>query len=192
MRLFFDRGFRMWMLPGLGLAAVLTTGCGDNTPSSTQVQQQAEHATEVAKQSAEDAAAAARKAAALAEQDVHNATKGITVQRTAQNAAEVARNAAQAAENGVDAVANGVKQGLNAPGGADGSAATDAASGSNGDRVHLNTASRSRLATLPGISGAKAGAIVDGRPYAHAHDLVTRGILTEDQYRRIAGDVTAK
>jgi len=49
----------------------------------------------------------------------------------------------------------------------------------------LNHASLRKLETLPGITPSMARRMVDGRPYRDPHDLVTRGILTEREYRRV-------
>jgi DNA uptake protein ComE-like DNA-binding protein len=89
--------------------------------------------------------------------------------------------AAANAVNGVNAVAQGIKDGVNGN-----------KPGESGDRVDINSASTARIALLPGISISKAHDIVKGRPYRDAHALVNRGLLTEEQYERIAEKVTAK
>jgi DNA uptake protein ComE-like DNA-binding protein len=66
------------------------------------------------------------------------------------------------------AVAEGVKEGL-----------------SNKRSVDLNKASKDDLTTLPGISSQRADRIIAERPYASAHQLVTRHVLTEDEYTQI-------
>lgn len=66
------------------------------------------------------------------------------------------------------AVAEGVKEGL-----------------SNKRSVDLNKASKDDLSSLPGISSPKADRIIAERPYASAHQLVTRHILSEDEYSQI-------
>lgn len=88
------------------------------------------------------------------------------------------RVAAANAEKAVNDVAAGVKQGLNSP--------TPAI----GKPVDLNHASATDLALLPGISVAKAAQIIHHRPYAAPHDLVSSGVLTEDQFDRIQSRVT--
>jgi DNA uptake protein ComE-like DNA-binding protein len=66
------------------------------------------------------------------------------------------------------AVAQGVKEGL------------------SGKRsVDLNTASKDDLASLPGLSRNKADRIVAERPYANTHQLVTRHVLSEDEYSQV-------
>ncbi len=100
------------------------------------------------------------------------------VKQGAKQAVAATQEAAGTAVRDVNDVAAGVKEGL----GKDGSPAGTS-------RIDLNSASQIRLATLPGISFSKAGEIVDGRPYASTHQLVSRGLLTSDQYAKIASQV---
>ena len=65
-------------------------------------------------------------------------------------------------------MAEGVKEGL-----------------SNKHSVDLNKASKNDLTALPGISAQKADRIIAERPYANAQQLVTRHLLTEDEYAQI-------
>jgi DNA uptake protein ComE-like DNA-binding protein len=83
---------------------------------------------------------------------------------------ETAKDAATLKQD-TKAVAEGLKEGLNGK--------------SEGEKVDLNRASKSELSSLPGISGEKADRIIAERPYASAHQLVTRRILTEDEYGQI-------
>jgi DNA uptake protein ComE-like DNA-binding protein len=101
-----------------------------------------------------------------------------------QGAKQLAANtkvAAGKAVDGVNAVAQGIKDGVNSN-----------KPGDTGDRVDINSASTARLALLPGVSISKAQDIVKGRPYKDVHALVSRGLLTEGQYNRIADKITAK
>jgi len=66
------------------------------------------------------------------------------------------------------AVAEGIKEGL-----------------SSKKSVDLNKASRAELSALPGITGKDADRIVAERPYANSHQLVTRHVLSDDQYAQI-------
>lgn len=66
------------------------------------------------------------------------------------------------------AVADGVKEGL-----------------SNKKSVDLNKSSRDDLSSLPGINSQKADRIIAERPYANTHQLVTRRVLTEDEYAQV-------
>jgi competence protein ComEA len=51
--------------------------------------------------------------------------------------------------------------------------------------VDLNRASRDELGSLPGMDAQKADRVIAERPYASAHQLVTRHVLTEEEYARI-------
>ena len=66
------------------------------------------------------------------------------------------------------AVAEGVKEGL-----------------SNKRSVDLNKASKDDLAALPGVSAKQADRIIAERPYATTRQLVTRHILSEDEYAQV-------
>jgi hypothetical protein len=58
--------------------------------------------------------------------------------------------------------------------------------------VDVNSASEPALTALPGISHREARKIIVNRPYADKHELVSKGVLTEDQYAAIRDNVTAK
>ena len=81
-------------------------------------------------------------------------------QKTAEETAKLKRD--------TKAVAGGIKDGL-----------------SNKRALDLNKASKDDLASLPGINAHQADRIIAERPYANAHQLVTRRILTEDEYKQI-------
>jgi competence protein ComEA len=57
--------------------------------------------------------------------------------------------------------------------------------------VDINTAPESEIIAL-GISGAVAKKIVDGRPYRSKRDLVTRQVLTEEQYEKYKDSLVAR
>jgi DNA uptake protein ComE-like DNA-binding protein len=101
------------------------------------------------------------------------------VKAGAQQAAADAKVAAANAERKVNDIAAGVKEGLKS----DGKPAAGL--------IDINSASEEQLADLPGITGTRAQRIIRGRPYGNPHDLVSKGILTNDQFGRIAGQVTA-
>lgn len=58
--------------------------------------------------------------------------------------------------------------------------------------INLNTATQEQLETLPGVTHIRAGRVIAARPYDDPHDVVTRHILSEQEYKRIADRVTTK
>jgi DNA uptake protein ComE-like DNA-binding protein len=56
--------------------------------------------------------------------------------------------------------------------------------------VDLNKASKDDLTTLPGIGPRQADQIIAARPYADVHQLVTRHVLSEDEYAQVRDRVT--
>ncbi|HEV2398946.1 MAG TPA: helix-hairpin-helix domain-containing protein [Candidatus Sulfotelmatobacter sp.] len=81
-------------------------------------------------------------------------------QKTAEETAALKRDS--------KAVAEGLKDGL-----------------SSKRAVDLNKASKADLTSLPGITTQKADRIIAERPYANTHQLVSRRILSEDDYNQI-------
>lgn len=81
-------------------------------------------------------------------------------QKTAEETATIKRD--------TKAVAEGVKDGL-----------------SNRHAVDLNKSSKNDLTSLPGITDHKADRIIAERPYADPHQLVTRHVLSEDEYAQV-------
>ncbi|HKV77500.1 MAG TPA: helix-hairpin-helix domain-containing protein [Candidatus Sulfotelmatobacter sp.] len=81
-------------------------------------------------------------------------------QKTAEETAALKRD--------TKAVAQGVKEGL-----------------STKRAIDLNKASKDDLASLPGVTPHQADRIIAERPYASPHQLVTRSILSQDQYNQI-------
>jgi len=57
--------------------------------------------------------------------------------------------------------------------------------------VDINSATPNDLVNL-GIDAATAKKIVDGRPYRSKRDLVTREILTSDQYEKFKTELVAR
>lgn len=98
----------------------------------------------------------------------------------AQKAAVDARIAAANAERDANDVAQGVKAGLHNGNGAGASA------------IDVNSASRASLESLPGVTPAVARRIANNRPYSSPHDMVRKGAISEAEYDRIAGNVTAQ
>jgi DNA uptake protein ComE-like DNA-binding protein len=82
-------------------------------------------------------------------------------QKTAQDTATLKRD--------TKAVLEGVKEGMS----------------SDKKVVDLNRASKDDLASLPGLDEHKADRIIAERPYADAHQLVTRHVLSQDEYAQI-------
>ena len=89
-----------------------------------------------------------------------NASPDQIRQKTAEETAAIKRD--------TKAVAQGVKEGL-----------------STKRSVDLNKGSKDDLAALPGMSAQKADRIIAERPYANTRQLVTRRILSEDEYAQI-------
>lgn len=81
-------------------------------------------------------------------------------QKTAEETAAIKRD--------TKAVAQGVRDGL-----------------SKKRSIDLNKASRQDLESLPGITSHQSERIIAERPYANTHQLVTRRVLSEDQYSQI-------
>jgi DNA uptake protein ComE-like DNA-binding protein len=68
------------------------------------------------------------------------------------------------------AVAEGIKEGLTSK---------------SKTSVDLNKASKDDLLSLPGITAQKADRIIAKRPYADTHQLVTRHVVSEDEYGQV-------
>ena len=81
-------------------------------------------------------------------------------QKTAEETAALKRD--------TKAVAQGVKEGL-----------------SSKRSIDLNKASKDDLTSLPGVDARKADHIIAERPYANPHQLVTRHVLSEDEYSQV-------
>ena len=81
-------------------------------------------------------------------------------QKTAEETAALKRDS--------KAVAQGIKDGL-----------------SSKRSVDLNKGSKDDLTSLPGVTTQKADRIIAERPYANTHQLVTRHVLSEDEYSQV-------
>jgi len=98
---------------------------------------------------------------------------------TRDNPDEIRRKTAEATSNmrrDAKAVAEGVKEGINR----------------DRDKVaDLNTASKDQLLSLPGISDREADRIIAERPYRSTRELVTRHLVSEDEYDKIKERIVA-
>ncbi|HEX4785589.1 MAG TPA: helix-hairpin-helix domain-containing protein [Candidatus Sulfotelmatobacter sp.] len=81
-------------------------------------------------------------------------------EKTAETTAEVKRDAKSMAE--------GVKEGWNR----------------DKERVDLNSATREELVGA-GLTRVQSDRVIEHRPYASAHELLTKHVLSEDEYRQI-------
>lgn len=88
-------------------------------------------------------------------------------QKTAEETAAIKRDS--------KAVAEGLKDGL-----------------SSKHSVDLNKASKDDLTSLPGITTQKADRIIAERPYANTHQLVSRHVISEDEYSQIQDRVAVE
>jgi DNA uptake protein ComE-like DNA-binding protein len=58
--------------------------------------------------------------------------------------------------------------------------------------LDLNTATAPELEKLPGIGQASAAKIVAGRPFKSKSELLSRGLVNQDQYSKLSPYVIAK
>jgi DNA uptake protein ComE-like DNA-binding protein len=99
-------------------------------------------------------------------------------QRRPENPDDLKEKTAQttaAAKRDAKAIAEGIREGW-----------------SRDKPLDLNSATKEQLENLPGINAAQADKVIATRPYDEPRDLVTRHVLSNDQYTRIADRVTVK
>ena len=94
-----------------------------------------------------------------------------------QKAAQQVNAAAREAEHEAKVAAQGVKEGWNRD---------------QGRRVDLNSATETELLGLPGLNQSEVRRMVNGRPYKTKHELVTRGILSQEEYDNIKDQLTVQ
>lgn len=64
-------------------------------------------------------------------------------------------------------------------------------SGVSSGVININTASLSELDRLPGIGAVRAQAIIDGRPYSSAEELLAKKVIPQNVYERIKEKIVA-
>lgn len=110
-------------------------------------------------------------------QETAEATK--KVKEESKEVAKKLEAASDQVKEQVKAVAQGVKEGWN----------------DDKDKtrtVDINTASETELTSLPGVGKREARKIIKARPYQTEHELVSKGIFSEDAYLRFSDQVTVK
>jgi DNA uptake protein ComE-like DNA-binding protein len=90
-------------------------------------------------------------------------------------AVELKKDAKEAAKQ-TKAIAEGVKQGMQTP---------DTA-------VNINSASKVKLQTLPGVDEETAGRIIAGRPYHTRDELGTKGVVSPDEFNAIKDKIAVR
>ncbi len=96
-------------------------------------------------------------------------------QPTADEVRERTADATAQIKTDTRAVVEGVREGLN-----------------RDKPLNLNTATEDQLTTLPGVTRVRADRVIAGRPYDDPHDVVTKHVLSEQEYKRIQDRITTK
>ncbi|WP_439923467.1 ComEA family DNA-binding protein [Nitrobacter sp. JJSN] len=84
-----------------------------------------------------------------------------------------------------------VKSDRMAPAGKMAPAATTAPTNSDAAKLDINTATKEELMAFKGIGDKYSDKIIAGRPYAKKDQLVSKKILPEATYKKIAGQIIA-
>jgi DNA uptake protein ComE-like DNA-binding protein len=58
--------------------------------------------------------------------------------------------------------------------------------------VNLNSASEAELQSLPGIRQEDAQKIIRGRPYTSKNDLLSKGVVSKNEFREIQSQITVR
>jgi DNA uptake protein ComE-like DNA-binding protein len=103
------------------------------------------------------------------------------VKQGAKQAGEQIKQGAATAERTLNDVAAGVKDGLKNPPAEDTTGAVD-----------INSATATRLTTLPGVDASEADKIIRHRPYDRAHDLVKKGVMDEAAFAKVSSRVVVR
>jgi DNA uptake protein ComE-like DNA-binding protein len=106
---------------------------------------------------------------------VANATE--KAKEESQKAAHQVDEAARVAEHKAKVAAEGVKEGWNRD---------------QGRKLDLNSATETELRGLPGLNEGEVRRMVNGRPYKTKQELVTRGILSQEEYDSIQDRLIAR
>ena len=108
-----------------------------------------------------------RQEAAKATQQIKEGSKVAAV--------ELKKDAKEAAVQG-KAIAEGVKQGMQTP---------DSA-------ININSDSKVKLQTLPGVDEETASRIIAGRPYHTTDEVGTKGVVSPEQFNAIKNKIAVK
>ena len=119
--------------------------------------------------------------------------KSMTPEQTREETADAAkkvREESKEAAKQIEAASDQVKDQVKA-------VAQGAKEGWNDDKdktrtVDINTASEAELTSLPGVGKTEARGIIKARPFTTKHELVSRGIFSEDDYLKLSDRVTVK
>ena len=97
------------------------------------------------------------------------------IKQDAKDATVKAKEGARQAGKDIKAMASGVKEGWS----------------EDKNALDLNTATTAQLTAL-GLSQKQASRIIENRPYKGRHELVSKGVLAEQEYKDIESKVTVK
>jgi DNA uptake protein ComE-like DNA-binding protein len=106
-------------------------------------------------------------------QQVADATQKVKAE--SEVAARKADEASHELEHKAKVAAQGVKEGWNR---------------NASQKINLNSASRDEMEHQLGLSRQEAQRIINGRPYHEKSDLVKKGIVSDDEYAKIHGQIT--